>query len=236
MKYIIYIIVLLTFPSIYAQEKINISGCLKISRTENAQWIQRDQNDIHQFQAEDAKSKDLSCDVLFIGSSSFRLWKTISDDMAPLKIINRGYGGSTIRDIIFYYDIIVKPYSPKKIVLYVENDFAGWGSDLLIGDAYDFFRLFAQKVHDDFPAVHLYIVSIKPSPSREKLFPKIAIFNALIKEYCATNDKTIFVDVASHMFDENGKLKETIFTSDNLHLNEKGYQLWTSVIKPYLMQ
>ena len=208
---------------------------LHLERSDARGWIQRDGKAIERFKAEDAQRKSRECDVLFVGSSSFRLWSTLAEDMAPLKVVNRGYGGSSIRDILFYYDDLLKPHQPKKIILYVENDFSGSRTDLSVGDAYDWFRVFTQRVQKDFPGVPFYIVSVKPSFAREKQLPKTLLLNELLREYCAATGGVHFIDVASAMFDEKGSLREDIFSSDQLHLNQKGYQLWTGVIKPRLL-
>lgn len=220
-----------------AQEKavVALREDLQLERSDARSWIQRDGKAIERFKAEDAQRKNRGCDVLFVGSSSFRMWSTLTEDMAPLKVVNRGYGGSTIRDILFYYDDLLKPHQPGKIILYVENDFSGSQKDLSVGDAYDWFRIFAQRVRRDFPGVPLYIVSVKPSFARVKELPKQSALNALLREYCAATEGLHFIDVASAMHDAEGNLRKDIFSSDQLHLNRKGYLLWTSIIKPHLV-
>jgi len=172
-------------------------------------------------------------DVLFVGSSSIRGWRTVAEDMKPLSVINNGFGGATIRDILFHYDIVVKPFKPKKIVLYVEND--------VIPDAavdtyvlFDLFRLFAHKVGKDFPSATLYIVSIKPSPSRFSMYLKQCEINALLKNFAHNMPNMEYIDVASGMMTPDG-IDTTIFLNDKLHMNAKGYKLWTDIIKPELM-
>ncbi len=175
-------------------------------------------------------SKDI--DVLFVGSSSIRGWRTVYQDMQPLKVVNNGFGGSTIRDILYHYNVLVKPFNPGKIVLYVEND--------IIQDAavetyilFDLFRIFAHKVISDFPLSTLYIVSVKPSPSRFNLIDKQAAINRLLKSFAEQMPHIEYIDVASQMMTPNG-IDTTLFINDKLHMNAKGYELWTSIIKPVL--
>ncbi len=236
MKHLIaFILLFATALLVRAEEMITTSGCLKIEHTDSLKWIQRDAHAVRTFEQQDASANNLSCDVLFVGSSSFRMWTTLEQDMAPLTVINRSYGGSCIRDILYYYDSIVKRFTPRKIILYVENDLSGSSADTSVGDAYDLFRLFAQKVQGDFPDVTLYIVSIKPSFAREKERTKTVMLNTLLKEYCENNDHLVFIDITRAMFDETGKLRDDLFLADRLHLNAKGYALWTGIIKPYLI-
>ncbi|MFA5849913.1 MAG: GDSL-type esterase/lipase family protein [Bacteroidales bacterium] len=177
-------------------------------------------------------SKDI--DVLFVGSSSIRGWRSVYQDMQPLNVVNNGFGGSTIRDILYHYKVLVKPFNPDKIVLYVEND--------IIQDAavetyilFDLFRIFAHKVNSDFPLATLYIVSIKPSPSRFSLIDKQIAINKMLKSFADKMPNIEYIDVASQMMTPNG-VDSTLFINDKLHMNAKGYQLWTTIIRPLLIK
>ncbi len=177
-------------------------------------------------------SKDI--DVLFVGSSSIRGWRSVYQDMQPLNVVNNGFGGSTIRDILYHYNVLVKPFNPDKIVLYVENDViqdAGVYVDTYI--LFDLFRIFAHKVNSDFPLATLFIVSIKPSPSRFSLLDKQSAINSMLKSFADKMPNIEYIDVASQMMTPNG-VDSTLFINDKLHMNAKGYQLWTSIIKPVL--
>jgi lysophospholipase L1-like esterase len=173
--------------------------------------------------------EDKSCDALIFGSSSIHLWKSIYTDLAPTKIIKRSYGGATIRDMIYNYDVIARDYDPKSIVLYVENDLP---SKISVGDAYDLFRVFIAKIKRDYPAVPFYVVSLKPSPAREALLEKFMALNSLLEDYAANTDGVNYVDITKVMYNDDGSIREDIFLKDKLHLNEKGYELWTAVLKP----
>ena len=99
-----------------------IKTVIPFEQRDETSWITRYQGDINRYQKENKRLKDLSCDVLFLGSSSINLWDTIYEDFAPLKLIRRSYGGATLRDMIYNYNTIAKGYTPKSILLYVEND------------------------------------------------------------------------------------------------------------------
>lgn len=177
-------------------------------------------------------TKDL--DVLFVGSSSIRGWRSVYEDMKPLKVLNNGFGGATIRDILYRYDKVVKPFKAKKVVLYVENDITN--EDAL--DTYiilDLFRLFTQKVQKDFPGVKVFIVSFKPSPSRAGVLAKQILINNMLEAYAANSDGVEYIDVSKAMM-PSGVIDTTIFLNDKLHMNAKGYKLWTDIIKPELIK
>lgn len=190
--------------------------------------------EIERFRKLDKLEKPNRNQILFVGSSSIRKWKTLKDDMAPLKVINRGFGGSIIPEVIHYSNDIVFPYNPSAVVLYAgENDLTAKTNTSKW--TYKMFRYFINIVKNRLPETKIYYVSIKPSPARFHLWKKMLLTNAYIKEYCEMDSSVTYIDVASEMLNENNLPKEDIFARDNLHLNEKGYQIWTSIIKKKLI-
>ncbi len=235
-KQIIFFTLLLSFLNIFfstAQDSIRIQDCLMVYRVDDAQWMRRYQKNIDNYIDENKKLDDKSCDILIFGSSSINKWDNIYIDLAPLKIIRRSYGGATIRDMIYNYDIIVRGYNPKSIVLYVENDIS---SEITIGAIYDLFRVFITKVKRDYPQIPFYIISLKPSPLREPLLNKIHILNSLLEDYAKVTEGVNYIDITKKMFDNSGDVRKDIFLEDKLHMNQKGYDIWTSILKPILIQ
>ena len=171
---------------------------------------------------------------LFVGSSSFRLWHNIKQDFPEHKITNRGFGGSSLPDVIRYADDIIFPYKPKQIIIYCgENDLAG--SDTITAQtvANRFIQLFSM-IRNKWKKMPVVFVSIKPSPSREHLFPKMIEANKLIREFLATQRKTRFIDVFSLMLDAEGKPRKELFGPDMLHMNATGYAIWQKELEPVL--
>lgn len=170
--------------------------------------------------------------VLFVGSSSIRLWRNLRTSFPSLNVINRGFGGSRLEDVNFYFDRIVAPYIPKTIVLYAgENDVDdGIAPEKVLAN----FKQFSKLVRAKFPKVKLLYISLKPSPSRWKLAEKFRQTNELIKAEIAKDKRAEFVDVWQKMLDENGEPKEEIFIEDKLHLNEKGYAIWREILTKIL--
>jgi len=172
--------------------------------------------------------------VLFIGSSSIRMWKTLTEDFAPLAVINRGFGGSWIRDSIMFADRIIIPYKPSKIVFYAgENDIAGGEPPAVV--LADFERL-EGLIHEKLPGIPVFFVSMKPSPVRWEIWDRVRRANELIRAFCERTDTVRFVDVASPMLRDDGSVRTDIFIEDNLHMNDAGYRIWTSIIKPLLSE
>ncbi len=173
-------------------------------------------------------------DVLFVGSSSFRGWRSVYQDMSPLNVINNGFGGATIRDILYHYNVVVKPFKFKKVVLYVENDISP-SQTIKEYVIFDLFRTFAKKIADDYPEATLYIVSLKPSIKRADMLERQTFLNRMLKDYADNISGVEYIDVVSKMMTPQG-VDPTLFIGDKLHMNAKGYQLWTEIIKPRLIK
>ena len=174
--------------------------------------------------------------ILFIGSSSFRLWKNMQDDFPGYTIINRGLGGSSLPDIIHYADEMIFAYKPKQIIIYCgDNDLAA--SDTVTAETVvkRFSELF-ELIRNRMPDIPVVCVSIKPSPSRERLLPAMMLANKTIKEFLKTKPHTAFADVFSEMMSSDGKIRTDIFLEDKLHMNAKGYAIWIKTITPYLLK
>jgi lysophospholipase L1-like esterase len=194
---------------------------------------------IRKFEEEDRRSPPPRGVIVFTGSSSIRFWKSLKEDMAPLPVMNRGFGGSQIHQVTHYADRIVLPYQPRAVVFYAgENDMAGLylsrkKSPSEIRDAY---REFCQKIHRALPEVPIYHISTKPPKRRLRLWPAMQEANRLVREHCASDERLRYVDVVPAMLDAGGKPRRDVFKWDGIHLNEKGYAIWTSVVRPVLAQ
>ena len=183
------------------------------------------------FAERDAASPPPKGAVLFIGSSSIRLWDTLASDFPGVSVINRGFGGSEIRDSTWYADRIVVPYAPRQVVLYAgDNDLFSGRSPVQVRDD---FRAFVQRVRRDLPQVEIAYIANKPSPSRANLLDLQRQANALIKAD-ATRLKVNFIDVFTPMLDAQGQPREELFLLDRLHMNAAGYEVWKQAVRPYL--
>jgi lysophospholipase L1-like esterase len=193
---------------------------------------QRFAKEILAFEAADKTNPPPKDAILFIGSSSIRIWKSVGQDFPEHKVINRGFGGSQLSDSVHYFDRIVAPYKPKMIVLFAgSNDIAAGKTPEMV---FDDFKQFVEKTRATLPKTRLAYVSVSTSPSRWSQFDRVKAANKLISDYIAKDGKLIYIDVLPVMLGADGKPKAEIYGKDNLHMNPKGYELWTSVIRPYL--
>lgn len=192
-------------------------------------------DDIAVFKKQDSTSPAGTNKILFIGSSSFRMWTNVQQDFRDYPIINRGFGGSTLPDLIRYANDIIFPYHPKQIVIYCgDNDLASSDtvtSMIVLKRFQHFFRTIREKL----PDVSIVYVSIKPSPSRARLYDEMQNANALIRAFLAGQSNTAFVDVFNKMV-KKGEINKKLFLEDMLHMNSKGYAIWKKSIKPYLLK
>lgn len=193
-------------------------------------------DEIAAFKKQDSIAFPPAKSILFVGSSSFRLWKDVQDYFPGYPIVNRGFGGSSFPDVIRYADQIILPYNPKQILIYCgENDFAG-NEKLEPVEVFNRFKELFIIIRKKYKKVPIAYVSMKPSPSRKHLMAKFDAANMLIKDFLATKKRTDYIDVYHPMLQQDGTPMPGIFIQDKLHMNAKGYQIWQKVIEPYLLK
>ena len=174
--------------------------------------------------------------ILFTGSSSFTKWVDVSDYFPGYTIINRGFGGSSLPDLIRYAGDIIIPYQPSQVVIYCgDNDLAA--SDAVTADTVlnRFKKLFV-LIRSKLPHTSIAFVSIKPSPSRQRLMPKMRQANLAVKSYLKKQKNTAFINVYDKMLNADSTPNKDLFIADNLHMNAKGYALWQKLMAPYLVK
>jgi lysophospholipase L1-like esterase len=182
---------------------------------------------------DDASHPPASGGIVFVGSSSIRLWKGLVDDFPGLGVINRGFGGSELADSVHYLDRIVLPYRPRTVVLYAgDNDIAsGKTPQQVLQD----FRVFRQRVHAALAGTRVVFLSIKESPAREGARLLMREANGLVAADCAAAADCRFVDVAGALLHPDGSFRRELFKADGLHLTREGYRRWRAALMPALM-
>lgn len=193
-------------------------------------------DDIQAFKKQDSVQPPAKHLILFVGSSSFTKWTDVQDYFPGYNIINRGFGGSSLPDVIRYADDIIFPYQPKQIVIYCgENDIASSNS-VTADTVYDRFKVLFNLIRNKWPEVPIVFISLKPSPSRWEMHQKMEAANDEIKQFLAKENNTHFVDVYHKMLAADGTPIKEIFISDNLHMNASGYAIWQKEIQPLLLK
>lgn len=194
---------------------------------------QRFEKQILAFEEMDEQAAPPKGAIVGIGISSMRGWHdTIKEDLAPLTIIPRGFGGSNMNDALHYAERMVVAYQPRAVVVYEgDNDIAQGIAPAKIAET---FRAFVAKVHAALPECRVYFLAIKPSIKRWQMWPQMVEANGLIAAECAKDDKLTYVDVATGMLASTGTPRAEIFKEDNLHMNRAGYVIWRDALRPIL--
>lgn len=187
---------------------------------------------INAFAETDIKQTPPKNPVLFVGSSSIVLWRSLRQSFPRLEFVNRGFGGSRIEDTNYYFDRVVTPYNPRIIVFYAgENDVNdGFTPERVTND----YKKFVQLVRQKFPKTKIVYISLKPSPSRWDKADKFRQTNNLIKAEIAKDKRSVFIDVFSAMLNEKGEPRPELFVADMLHMNEKGYEIWRKLLEKHI--
>lgn len=192
--------------------------------------------DIQKFRHADSAQPPAKHEILFVGSSSFTKWTDVQHYFPSYPIINRGFGGSTLLDVIMYADDVIFPYDPKQIVIYCgENDLA-YSDTVSAQTVFTRFTILFDMIRHVYKDVPIDFISIKPSPSREKLMPKMIEANKLIQNFLAVRANTGFINVYPKMLTADGKMMPEIYVEDKLHMNAKGYAIWQKEIEPFLVK
>lgn len=194
------------------------------AETPKVQSPTRWEKDIAAFEAADRESPPRPGGVVFVGSSSVRLWKTLAEDFPGVSVVNRGFGGSCVPDCTHYFDRLVGVHRPRLVVFYCGgNDLAnGRTPEEVAADV----REFCARLHTALPDAKLIVNSIKITPSRWQLREPIAFANALLAAHCAGDPRRTFVDLTSAVLTPDGAPREELYVEDRLHLNAAGYAVW----------
>jgi lysophospholipase L1-like esterase len=193
------------------------------------------ETEIARFEAEDRANPPRPGVIVFTGSSSIRKWSTLVGDMKPLDVIGRGFGGSQLAHVNEYAGRIVIPYRPRAVVLYAGENDLSWGRPNTPESVTEDFKRFVTIVHTPLPETWIYYISMKSAPLRWGNREQMRATNRLIEQVCRTQERVQYIDVATPMLGPNGKPRRELFRWDHLHMNARGYAIWTPIIKSVLM-
>ena len=209
-------------PQVVGQSPVNVAPVVSAP----SQW----EPDIARFEAQDRASPPRLGSIVFVGSSSIRMWATLASDFPGVPVLNRGFGGSEAGDVAQFADRIVVPYKPPVVVFYAgDNDLAAGKTPAQVLDA---FRSFVGTMHRKLPGTRIAFVSIKPSIARWSVVDKMRAANQLVRDYASTDSRLVYVDVFTPMLDASGQPRRELFLEDGLHMTPAGYAIWRELIAP----
>jgi hypothetical protein len=172
--------------------------------------------------------------VIFAGSSSIRLWTTLSVDMSPYNVIQRGYGGAKLNDFAVYSDRILSPHKCSALVLFIANDITGDPNDKSPEEVKKLFLYVLKTFRKNHPHTPVFWIAVTPNSLRWKAWPQVKITNDLLKKVCENKHDTYFITTDYAFLNEKGEPKDELFRADKLHLNDSGYKIWSGIIKTEL--
>ena len=199
-------------------------------------WGKEDyyQEDINKFKDQDLIDFPENVEVLFTGSSSIRFWNSLEEDMRPLKVLNRGFGGAHIVHVNYHFEDVVSRYNPQAIVFFCgTNDITALKT---AKETVEDFKIFQNKVRTNLPNVPIFVIGIKPTPAREYIEEEELEYNKLIADLAAEDELLSFIDIWDAMLSEEGERIPELFVEDGLHINAKGYEIWTKLVRENLKQ
>jgi lysophospholipase L1-like esterase len=201
---------------------------------EYAQEAKKWEKDILKFEELDKTEQYSNDAILFVGSSSIRLWSTMKEDMAPYHVINRGFGGSKFSDIACYVNRIVYPHQFQALVFYAGNDIIGSTADKTPKEVAHLFKYIVKEVRVKNPGQPIFLIEITPAQKTWKGQPGIKEANALLAKICEKLPDVYFIPTSSYYLTKEGKPKTELFRNDMLHQNREGYLIWSKLIKARL--
>jgi lysophospholipase L1-like esterase len=190
--------------------------------------------EIVKLEEQDQSQPDPNDAILFIGSSSIRLWKDLAADLAPRHTVNRGYGGAKFSDLAVYIERIVKPHAFQSLVIFVANDIVGKPDDKTPEEVVRLFQYIVAQVRQTHSRQPIFLIAITPTPSRFAVWPEIQRTNAALQKVCDADASLHFIATDKHYLDGDGKPIGKYFIEDKLHQNRMGYLVWGGIVKESL--
>lgn len=187
------------------------------------------------FALEDEIIGDRPGAIVATGSSSMRFWDhRIRQDLAPLTIISRGFGGSNTNDLLNHLDQVVLKHKPRAVLIYEgDNDVA---QEVPVETILATFNAVLDRIHAQDAGIRVYLLAVKPSMARASMWPTMMAVNTGLRKIAAGNANILFIDVATPMLNDDGSLRDDLFVGDGLHMNQKGYDIWRNAVAPVLIE
>lgn len=218
-----------------------VVSCAGVAQTQNQVGYElpdpaRYEGAIQRFETIDRQSPPPEDAIVLTGSSSIMFWNQDAPaDLAPLTVIPRGFGGSVMNDVLYFLDRVALTYKPRAVLIYEGDNDTGRNNipnDVIVEQL----ETVIERIHDELPEARVYVLSVKPSVARQATWPIAQALNERYQQIAAANPLVHYVDVATPFLHADGTVMTDIFVADDLHLNEKGYDIWAASIREVLMQ
>ena len=208
-----------------------LSGTLRSMRGDPQAW----EASIRRFETRERLRPAPAGAILFTGSSSITFWSSLAQDMAPLPVLNRGFGGSRMPVVVHYATRIAAHCHPRAVVLFAGTNDIADPRPTSAQQVFEGYLTYVGAVQAALPSTPIYYISITPTPLRSKYWPVVREANRLIQAHTQTDPSLHFIDIAGAFLGPDGLPDRRLFRRDRLHPNARGYQVWTALIKPILL-
>lgn len=186
---------------------------------------------ISELEARDAAENDPAEAILFVGSSSIRLWDDLAADMDPFPTIQRGYGGAKYSDLAVFAPRLLKPHAYRALVIFVANDVSGSPNDHTPQQVVGWLRSIVEVSQAHRPEAPIFVIEITPTARRWEAWPQTQAVNAALRRFCLNQPGMTFIATAAYYLDADKQPRTELFRADRLHLNRDGYALWAELIQ-----
>jgi len=225
---LVLIVGIVAFLGIYGVQELD-----KINSDDPRAW----EGDIAELVANTEAGNPPEDAVLFVGSSSIRLWDTLADDMAPLPVIRHGFGGAKIYDVVYYAEPLITRWNAPKVVIFVSSNDINGNDDhekapVYIGKQ---LRALFEIIFSVKPETEVFYIAITPTEFSWDKWESVKRANTIASQVCDEFENATYIETANIFLDENGEPNSDLFLFDGLHLNDDGYKVWTDRIKPFLL-
>jgi hypothetical protein len=191
----------------------------------------RFEKEVIAYEAADRKAPPPKGQIMFVGSSTMVDWDALRY-FPDLRIINRALWGSALSDAVRLVDRLVLPHQPRTVVIYAgDNDIDGGKTTEEVAVQ---FERFVRAVHAKLPQTRIVYIGIKPSPLRWPTVDRMRAANVMIRQFCSRDDRLAYLDVDGTMLGWDERPRSELYADDGLHLSPQGYQLWTTLLRPFL--
>jgi hypothetical protein len=213
---------------------LTLLACSPLRMYQQLPEVKSWEGDISQLEHLDSIETHPENAILFAGSSSIRLWETLSQDMDPYPVIQRGYGGAKLSDFAVYAERIIYPHPCSAIVLFIANDITGNEADKSPEEVARLFSNVLKTIRRKYTDTPVFWIAVTPTPLRWNAWPQITEANKMIEHLCLQHKNTYFIRTDTTFLNDAQRPRGELFLPDSLHLNAQGYSLWADIIRKEL--